>query len=282
MFSNEIVTADGTRRDIDFSTRDFERVRSMIHDKAGIHLNSSKQNMVYSRLSRRLRDTGCTSFSSYLDRLEKSPEGEWQEFINCLTTNLTSFFRESHHFPLLAERLQEQAARGGPVRVWCCAASTGEEPYSIAITALEALGSGARVSIDASDIDTHVLTSAARGVFSSDCAKTLGEQRVRRFFQRGTGLNEGKVRIKSEVRNMIRFFQLNLLSRTWDLDPYAVVFCRNVMIYFDKPTQRRVLEGIHRSMIGGGLLMVGHSENFTEHKDLFELRGKTTYVRVGA
>lgn len=282
MFPNEIVTTEGTRRDIEFSSRDFERVRSMIHDKAGIHLNSSKQNMVYSRLARRLRDTGCTSFSNYLDRLETSPEGEWQEFINCLTTNLTSFFRESHHFPLLAERLQQMASRGSPVRVWCCAASTGEEPYSIAMTALEALGSGARVSIDASDIDTNVLSAAARGVYSADAAKLLGEQRVRQFFQRGTGLNDGKVRVKPEVRNMIRFFQLNLLSGNWALDPYAVVFCRNVMIYFDKPTQRRVLEGIHRAMISGGLLMVGHSENFTEHKDLFELRGKTTYVRLGA
>jgi chemotaxis protein methyltransferase CheR len=282
MFPNEIASADSNRRDIEFSSRDFERVRSMIHDKAGIHLNSSKQNMVYSRLSRRLRDTGCTSFSSYLDRLQTSPEAEWQEFINCLTTNLTSFFREAHHFPLLAEKLQQLSSKARTIRVWCCAASTGEEPYSIAMTALETLGSGARIVIDASDIDTNVLAAAARGVYGSDAAKALGEQRSRRFFQKGTAQNEGKVRIKPEVRSMVRFFQLNLLTGRWALDPYDVVFCRNVMIYFDKPTQRRVLEGLHRTMTADSLLMVGHSENFTEHKDLFELRGKTTYARLGA
>jgi chemotaxis protein methyltransferase CheR len=281
MFPNETIPADGVRRDIEFSSRDFERVRSMIHAKAGIHLNSSKQNMVYSRLARRLRDSGCTSFSSYLDRLEGSPEAEWQEFINCLTTNLTSFFRESHHFPILAEKFQQLGPRGNAIRVWCCAASTGEEPYSIAITALETLGTGARVTVDASDIDTNVLSAAARGVYGGDSAKTLGEQRAHRFFLRGTGPNEGKVRIKPEVRNMIRFFPLNLLAGSWSLEPYDVVFCRNVMIYFDRPTQRRVLEGLHRTMKTGSILMVGHSENFTEHRDLFELKGKTTYLRLG-
>jgi chemotaxis protein methyltransferase CheR len=282
MFHNESVPADGVRRDIEFSSRDFERVRSMIHAKAGIHLNSSKQNMVYSRLARRLRDSGCNSFSSYLDRLESSPDAEWQEFINCLTTNLTSFFRESHHFPILAEKLQQVGMQGNSVRIWCCAASTGEEPYSIAMTALETLGAGARVTIDASDIDTNVLAAAERGVFGGDSAKSLGEQRVRRFFLRGTGINEGKVRVKPEVRNLIRFFALNLLAGRWSLDAYDVIFCRNVMIYFDKPTQRRVLEGLYKTMKPDSILMVGHSENFTEHRDLFELRGKTTYVRVGA
>ncbi|MDZ4145166.1 MAG: CheR family methyltransferase [Burkholderiales bacterium] len=274
-------TAELARRDIEFSSRDFERVRAMIHSKAGINLNASKQNMVYSRLARRLRDSGCETFTSYLDRLESSPAAEWQEFINCLTTNLTAFFREAHHFPILAERLQEIAPRVGTIRVWCCAASTGEEPYSIAMTASEALGSSARVAIDASDIDTNVLETAERGAYAADTAKALGEARVRKFFLKGTGVNQGKVRVRPELRKMIRFFQLNLLAGNWGLEPYDIVFCRNVMIYFDRPTQRRVLEGLHRSMKPGGLLMVGHSENFTEHRDLFELRGKTTYIRLG-
>ena len=138
-------------------------------------------------------------------------------------------------FPLLADRLHQLASRGRTIRIWCCAASTGEEPYSIAMTSLETLGAGARIVIDASDIDTNVLAAAARGsVRFRRRQGSWGAARARRFFQKGTAQNEGKVRIKPEVRSMVRFFQLNLLGDHWALEPYDVVFCRNVMIYFDK------------------------------------------------
>ncbi|MBC7377544.1 MAG: methyltransferase domain-containing protein, partial [Burkholderiaceae bacterium] len=265
-------------REIAFSAADFERVRSMIHAKAGIDLNTGKQNMVYSRLSRRLRECGHTSFRSYLDGLKGESDPEWQEFINCLTTNLTSFYREAHHFPVLAAHLNANAGAapsGATQRIWCCAASTGEEPYTLAITVLETLGNSARVTIDASDIDTRVLATADAGMYSLDAASGVGEARLKRFFMRGTGVNEGKVRVKPELRALVNFRSFNLLSGAWTMQPYDVIFCRNVMIYFDRPTQRRVLERMHRVMKPGGLLVVGHSENFSEHRDLFQLIGKT-------
>lgn len=276
------TAAPKAERDIEFSTTDFQRVRAMIRAKAGIDLNPGKQNMVYSRLSRRLRERGLDSFSSYLDSLSTDQDPEWQEFINCLTTNLTSFFRESHHFDHLAAWLRSQGAASPPVRIWSCAASTGEEPYSIAITALEAAGHGPRVGIDASDIDTKVLATAQAGVYPLEVVQGLGEARLRRFFLKGAGINGGKARVKPELQSLLAFRSLNLLSPAWQApQPYDVIFCRNVMIYFDRPTQRRVLERLCASLKPGGLLYVGHSENFTEHRDLVDLVGKTTYRRLG-
>lgn len=268
--------------EFNFSRADFDRVRQLIYKHAGISLHDGKHAMVYSRLSRRLRDTGHRSFASYLQWLEAATgpqaDQEWQEFVNCLTTNLTSFFREDHHFHALADDLKPLA--GKPLRIWCCAASTGEEPYSIAISCSEALGASASVQIVASDIDTNVLNTARRGVYNAD-ARGLSPQRLKSFFMRGTGANEGRIRVKPELQKWIEFRSLNLMDQQWSLgDPFQIVFCRNVMIYFDAPTQRKVLERIHRVMKPHGLLFVGHSENFTESRDLFRLRGKTIYEKV--
>ncbi|HEV7913258.1 MAG TPA: CheR family methyltransferase, partial [Albitalea sp.] len=219
---------------------------------------------------------------SYLQWLEHpngaAGEQEWQEFVNCLTTNLTSFFREEHHFHELASDLASRSGR--PLRIWCNAASTGEEPYSIAMTVAETAGGGHGVTIVASDIDTKVLATASGGVYAAD-ARGLSAERLRRHFLRGKGTNQGFIRIKPELAKLIDFRTHNLMDAHWSLgDPFDLVFCRNVMIYFDAPTQRRVLERMHRVMKVGGLLYVGHSENFTESKDLFRLRGKTIYERV--
>jgi len=270
-----------TDQEFSFGSADFERVRQLIYLRAGISLHAGKQAMVYSRLSRRLRDTGHKSFSSYLQWLEH-PQGvagdaEWQEFVNCLTTNLTSFFREDHHFTELARDLKARPQR--PLRIWCNAASTGEEPYSIAMTVSESVGASG-VSILASDIDTKVLATAQRGVYAAD-SRGLSEQRLKTHFLRGTSANAGFIRVKPELAKMIAFCSHNLMESQWSLgDPFDIVFCRNVMIYFDAPTQRRVLERIHRVMKPGSLLYVGHSENFSEARDLFHLRGKTIYERV--
>ncbi|OWQ48883.1 chemotaxis protein CheR [Roseateles noduli] len=266
-----------------FSKADFERVRQLIYQHAGISLHDGKHAMVYSRLSRRLRDTGYKSFADYLQWLEgvTGPQGdqEWQEFVNCLTTNLTSFFREDHHFLSLTDDLK--TLTGKPIRIWCCAASTGEEPYSIAMTCQESLGASSGVQIVSSDIDTNVLNTARKGVYAAE-SRGLSPQRLKQFFLRGTGANEGRIRVRPELAKMIDFRPLNLMHTTWSLgDPFHVVFCRNVMIYFDAPTQRKVLERIHKVMRPGGLLFVGHSENFTDSRDLFRLRGKTIYERVG-
>lgn len=265
------------------SATDFERVRALIHQRAGISLHAGKQAMVYSRLSRRLRETGRRSFADYLQALERGSgadgEREWQEFVNCLTTNLTAFFREEHHFHALAADLT--ARHGRPVRAWCNAASTGEEPYSLVMTAIEAMGPAAPFRLLATDIDTRVLDTARRGVYTAD-ARGLSPERLRRHFLRGTGPNAGHIRVRQELARAIDFRPFNLVGDQWRTlgEPFDIVFCRNVMIYFDAATQRRVLEGIHRSMAPGGTLYVGHSENFTDARDLFRLRGKTIYERV--
>lgn len=266
-------------RDIEFSAGDFERVRSLIRAKAGIDLNPGKQNMVYSRLSRRLRERGYSAFRPYLDSLQTATEAEWQEFINCLTTNLTSFFREAHHFPVLAEHLRKRAA--AQQRIWCCAASTGEEPYTLAMTARDTLGPQARVAIDASDIDTRVLETARIGAYNAESVASLDPALLHRHFLKGTGANAGRVRVKQELRTMVSFRPFNLLSDSYRSEECDAIFCRNVMIYFDRPTQRRVLEKLHRCLRPDGLLFVGHSENFTEHRDLFRLVGKTVYATAG-
>ena len=286
---NASVTSSPATGDAEFtlSSADFERIRKLIYQRAGISLHAGKQAMVYSRLSRRLRETRHNSFTEYLGWLEANTgaaaDSEWQEFVNCLTTNLTAFFREEHHFHALVDDLRARAAltQGRPLRIWCNAASTGEEPYSLAMTVVETLGVSAPVKLVCSDIDTKVLATAQRGVYAAD-ARGLSPERLKRHFMRGTGTNSGQIRVKPELARLIEFRSFNLMSPSWASlgDPFDLVFCRNVMIYFDNPTQRKVLEHMHAVMKPGGLLYVGHSENFTESRDLFRLRGKTIYERV--
>jgi chemotaxis protein methyltransferase CheR len=273
---------EASDHEFSFDGADFERVRKLIYQHAGISLHEGKRAMVYSRLSRRLRETGHRSFRDYLQWLEgatgPSGEQEWQQFINCLTTNLTSFFREDHHFVALAEALRGTSHKAP--RIWCNAASTGEEPYSIVMVLAEALGDKSGARLIASDIDTKVLSTARRGVYPAD-ARGLSPERLRRHFMRGTGANAGHIRIKPELGQMVDFKPFNLMTPHWSMgEPFDMVFCRNVMIYFDHDTQRKVLERIHGVMKPGSLLFVGHSENFTDARDLFALRGKTIYQRV--
>lgn len=270
---------DGQIREFAWTDADFDRVQALIYQRAGISLHDGKHAMVYSRLSRRLRETGHQSFKSYLSWLENNDGPEWQEFVNALTTNLTSFFREQHHFEILSSHLTSRTP-GATWRAWCSASSTGEEPYSIVITALEALGPKANFSLTASDIDSKVLATAEQGVYRLESLKGMGVERMQKYFLRGKGANEGVARVKPELQRFIRFISVNLIRDDWPFrEAFDVVFCRNVMIYFDAPTQRKVLERIHRVMVPGGLLFVGHAENFTESKDLFVLRGKTVYER---
>jgi chemotaxis protein methyltransferase CheR len=272
---------DRAGKEFDFTRQDFERVRGLIYQRAGISLADSKQEMVYSRLARRLRATGIDSFAAYLDDLEAGRmAAEWESFTNALTTNLTSFFREAHHFPLLAEHaVQVHRRTGQPLSVWCSAASTGEEPYSIAMTLCEAFDTlTPPVSIIATDIDTNVLATAGAGVYPMERVEKLEQARLRRFFLKGKGAQAGQVRVRPELRQLITFRPLNLLADDWALKgPFDTIFCRNVMIYFDKPTQRRILSRFVPLMKPDALLMAGHSENFLYVSDALRLRGKTVY-----
>lgn len=272
--------ADMQCREFSWADADFDRVQKLIYQRAGISLHNGKHAMVYSRLSRRLRETGHRSFNEYLTWLESSDGPEWQEFINALTTNLTSFFRENHHFKIFHDHLAMHR-HNSKWRVWCCAASTGEEPYSILMTASDALGQPPNVSLVASDIDSKVLATAAAGVYRVENLKNITDPQFKAFFLRGKGANSGMVRVKPELQKLVEFKIVNLVRDGWPFqDLFDVVFCRNVMIYFDGPTQRKVLERIHRVMSPGGLLFVGHAENFSESRDLFVLKGKTVYERT--
>ena len=276
-----IQTAERAR-EYQFTDRDFTRVKSLIYQHAGISLSDGKQDMVYSRLARRLRERNMTRFSDYLDALANAGPDEWQAFTNALTTNLTSFFREAHHFPILADHLKRRIADGAQsVTIWCCAASTGEEPYSLAMTAIEALGERPPVRILATDVDTDVLAKAEAGVYDVDRIAGLPQQQVHRFFLRGSGAQGGKVKVRADLQKLITFKPLNLLHERYPVrGPFDVIMCRNVMIYFDKDTQRAILQRFAPLMHPQGLMFAGHSESFFHATDLFKLRGKTVYEPV--
>lgn len=277
-FNRNTAPASPTDPDFILTEDDFSRVRKMIYQRAGIALGAQKRQMVYSRLSRRLRELGMREFDKYLNILDNQPGGaEWEMFTNALTTNLTAFFREAHHFPVLAEHAKNCAQ---PMTVWCSAASTGEEPYSIAMTLIEALGNRASgLKVLATDIDTQVLAKAQAGIFTMEQVRKLSPERLKRFFLKGTGANAGKAQIRPEVAAMVNFEALNLLDPQWSIkSPVDAIFCRNVMIYFDKPTQAKILQRFAPLMKPHALLFAGHSENFNFANQTFKLRGQTVYA----
>jgi len=265
-------------REFLFSRLDFDSVRKILYKKTGIQLADSKDSMVYSRLARRLRGLKITSVAEYLKYLEAN-RSEDQAFINALTTNLTSFFREKHHFPALRDYLKKHP---GKKRIWCAASSTGEEPYSIAMTVAETFGCFTTpVEIIASDIDSAVLDKAKAGIYTQNNVTDLSQEQLKEFFHRGIGTNHGKIRVVPELRNMVDFRQNNLTHSKWDIKPLIdVIFCRNVMIYFDKDTQVKILSQMVDLMPADGLYFAGHSESFSNAGHLVAPLGKTLYRPV--
>jgi chemotaxis protein methyltransferase CheR len=271
----------GAPREFHFTSADFDVVRKLIYDHAGISLAPIKQDMVYSRLARRLRALDLGTFQEYLDYLQGgNNEQEWETFVNSLTTNLTSFFREAHHFEILTTYLKSLSNR--PVRIWCSAASTGEEPYTLAMTACEAFDTlSPPVEIIATDIDTNVLATAQRGVYAMDRVAKLDPARLRRFFLKGTGDQAGHARVRPELQKLLTFSRANLLDAKLAVQgPFDVMFCRNVMIYFDKPTQYAILKKFAPLLREEGLLFAGHSESFLHAADVFHSLGRTVYERA--
>jgi chemotaxis protein methyltransferase CheR len=273
----EDVAGCGAPDHYPFTQDDFTRIRALIYQRAGISLASGKRDMVYSRLARRLRARQLDCFSDYLELLESGDHQEMEAFVNALTTNMTSFFREPHHFQILAERLA-QLPKNRRVSIWSCASSTGEEPYSIAMTAADALGHGSSARILATDIDTNVLAAGRLGVYPVDQVLKLPTELLKRHFLRGDGSNAGFARVRKELRQMVTFKQLNLLDDAWPMrGRFDMIFCRNVMIYFDKTTQQAVLKKLAGALQPGGLLFIGHSESFHSASDLFTICGNTVY-----
>ncbi|QLA68088.1 methyltransferase domain-containing protein [Enterobacter pasteurii] len=256
---------------------ELQKISQLIYQRAGIVLTSQKRDMVYNRLSRRLRELNLTRFSEYLSLLEYDPSGqEWQTFINALTTNLTSFFREAHHFPILAKHARSRSAG---YNVWCAAASTGEEPWSIAITLEETIGrsvTGPRVL--ATDIDTDVLQKASQGIYRLADINNLSEEQKKAWFLRGAGEQANMVRVKKELRSTVQFKKLNLIDTKWEIAaPFDAIFCRNVMIYFDRKTQERLMNRFSKMLKPGGILFLGHSEHFSNMNGPFRLLGQSVY-----
>ncbi|MDR4513441.1 CheR family methyltransferase [Nitrosomonas sp.] len=299
MLAAQTKQSENISREYTYTQADFEKVKKMIYASTGISLSDSKMNMVYSRLARRLRVHSLKSFKEYLNLLENAGSAEQQEFVNALTTNLTAFFRENHHFPILEQHLKtckkpqpvnvndspdlkdylEKRRNQQKIHIWCNASSTGEEPYSIAITAIRAFNSMTPpVHILATDIDTQVLQKAREGVYSLDRVEKLPQNVLKEFFYKGKGKNEGLVRVRDEVRELITFRKLNLLDDNWLIrGDFQAIFCRNVMIYFDKETQYKMLKKFVPLLDDGGLLFAGHSESLQHAADLFKLRSNTVY-----
>jgi len=267
-------------QEIRLSPEDFGRVQLLISSYAGIHLNARKQGMVVNRLSRRLRATGTRTFREYLDGVESPGSQERESFVNALTTNMTDFFREEHHFAELVERVRAMPKRAAPVKVWSCACSTGEEPYSVAMALREA---GCTGEILATDVNTEALAAARRGIYALETVKNLGLERLRKhFFVRGEGAGATVALMRTELRAMVRFEQRNLLAAEWpSAERFDFVFCRNVMIYFDRASQRRLLDRLAATIVPAGMLFLGHAEAGAQGHPGFVPCGKTTYQRCG-
>jgi chemotaxis protein methyltransferase CheR len=245
------------------TAEDFSRIRRLVFALCGISLSPAKVDMAYNRLVRVLRARGLTAFAGYLDLVEAGEEATKQEFINAMTTNLTRFFREAGHFELLT-KLLAAAPAGRPLAIWCAGCSTGEEPYTIAMTAVETLGErAATLRVLATDVDTEVLATAAAGIYPAEAARDLDRARLRRFFLAGSGANEGKIRVRPEVASLVRFEHHNLRGPVWPAAAsFDAIFCRNVLIYFDQKSQAEVLERFRACLRPQGVLFSGHSEYY--------------------
>ena len=271
-------------REFQFTDNDFARVKKVVYDFAGIDLNESKKNLVYNRLAKRIRFLSQSSFHEYLNYVDQQGEEEFVHLINAITTNLTFFFRENHHFEFLAEtaipRIIERNQSTKKIRIWSAGCSTGEEPYSIAIVLKEVAPPGWDVKVIATDLDSNVVETGRRGVYKIDRLKGVTDARKKRWFLKGSGSNEGNVRVKSELQEIIEFGQLNLMN-DWPIrDSIDIIFCRNVVIYFDKETQARLFDRYAERLPMGGHLFIGHSESLYKVCDRFNLLGKTIYERV--
>jgi chemotaxis protein methyltransferase CheR len=270
-------TATGAAvREFGFSAEHFRLISERVYRFSGIRLPEGKREMVYARLARRLRSLGIASFDDYVRFLEMEP-AEWEHCTNALTTNVTSFYREEHHFVVLAEHARKLAARGRTFRAWSAGCSTGEEPYTIAMCLTEALAGGS-FHVLATDLDTQVLATAREAIYPLASVLKLPESRQKRFFQRGTGRFEGQARVRRDIASHVEFQRLNLMDESWPIEGgFDAIFCRNVMIYFDKPTQRRLIERYAALLAPGGLFFAGHAESLLDQGRVFKLRGQTVY-----
>lgn len=270
-------------REFSFTDKHFIRIRKFVTAQTGIVLTDAKKDMVYSRLSRRVRSQFDGSFDAFCQAVDDGVKAEQEFLVNAITTNLTAFFRENHHFEYLRDRLipdllrQKQQSR--KIRIWSAGCSSGEEPYSLAITLSEAIPDidSWDIKILATDLDANVLEQARQGIYTWERIKDLDEVRQKRWFRLGKDNNAGLVKVKSSLQQLIVFKRLNLLHEWPMKGPFDVIFCRNVVIYFDKPTQAALFERYANILTPGGHLFIGHSESLYKVSDRFSGLGHTVY-----
>lgn len=271
-------------KEFEFTREDFDFLRQVVSQTTGIVSTEEKYTMYYSRLARRLRALGLRDFKAYREYLKRNPETESIELVNSVTTNLTSFFREKHHFDYLREQVVPALRRRGArrLRIWSAGCSSGEEPYSIAITLQQAIVDAGSwdIRILATDIDSQVLATAQQGSYDESRIADLDEAIRKRFFQRCARAAEGRFSVDDSLRRMIRFEQLNLLQ-PWPLrEKFDLIFCRNVVIYFDAETRVGLVERFADQLLADGLLLMGHSESLYKTSERFELIANTVYRRL--
>jgi chemotaxis protein methyltransferase CheR len=272
-------------REFAFGNEDFEALRKLVKELTGINLSDQKRELVYGRLARRLRALHLRSFAEYRDLLASDGGKEIGVFCNAITTNLTSFFRESHHFDYLREQVllprSNDRAASRRLRIWSAGCSTGEEPYSLAITVLETIPDLRTwdIKILATDLDSDVLSRAQRGVYAADRVRSMGAQRLTRFFVERRGRDGPCYEVAPDLMSLITFKQLNLMHPLPMKGPLDVIFCRNVVIYFDKDTQRQLFARVAHLQRPGNLLFLGHSESLFKVSESYSPIGKTIYRR---
>ena len=270
-------------REFNFTNKDFDCIRKLVSAQTGIVLSEAKSDMVYSRLARRLRTLRFQQFSQYLDYLANNEKEEIVHFVNAITTNLTSFFREPHHFKFLADTLLPNifsTKKEQKIRIWSAGCSTGEEPYSIAMVIKEAINRNKNwdIRILATDLDTNVVEKAKSGIYPLEKMTGVSEPRLKKYFHKSSSGDE--VKIKEDLQEIITFKQLNLMH-DWPIKgPFDFIFCRNVVIYFDKSTQRQLFERYANIIIDSGYLFIGHSESLFKVSDRYELLGNTIYRKT--
>jgi len=271
--------------EFELTDSEFNRLRELVHARTGIALSDAKRELLYGRLARRLRKLKLGSFAEYCALVEHGHSDELQELTNAITTNLTSFFRENYHFEQLASEAfpQSELKRSSTqrLRLWSAGCSTGEEPYSLAIVMREALEHLPHwdIRLLATDIDSAVVATAADGVYAEDRFKGLSAERLKRWFPQTAGQSGLRV-ASNELKELITFKQLNLLDRWPMKGPFDIIFCRNVVIYFDKDTQRALFARMAELQEPGGWLFIGHSENLYNVSDRYKLVRRTVYRRM--
>jgi len=272
-------------REFLFTEQDFKILGQLVTEHAGIIVTPEKFDMFYSRLGRRLRLLGLTTFEAYCDVLKADQGGEFPSFINAITTNLTSFFRENHHFEFLATLLPillKTNAASRRIRIWSAGCSTGEEPYSLAMTVKQVIPKNLPwdIKILATDIDSNVLAAAAEGNYKMDRITGISNAQKSKWFKKGVGANRGMVSVSQELKDMIHFKRLNLMDQQWPMKgPFDVIFCRNVIIYFDKTTKETLVKRYVDLLAEQGHLCVGHSESLHRLSIKLKLIGNTIYQK---